>query len=71
MYGTVRTVVWEGRSGDPVHGEPYTGTKPETADTAKGTHLKQSRAAPYPIRRSISSSVGQETMATNLRIVPN
>ncbi len=31
------------------YGEPYTGTKPETVDTAKGTHLPDGTATPYLI----------------------
>jgi hypothetical protein len=31
------------------HGEPYAGTKPETVDTAKGTHLPDATATPYLI----------------------
>ena len=42
-------MVWEGCSGEPTHGEPYTGTKPETVDTAKGTDLQAAAATPYPI----------------------
>ncbi len=30
-------------------GEPYTGTKPETVDTAKGTPLTDATATPYLI----------------------
>ena len=41
--------MWEGCSGEPTHGEPYTGTKPETVDTAKGTDLQAAAATPYPI----------------------
>ena len=42
-------MVWEGCSGEPTHGEPYTGTKPETVDTAKETDLQAAAATPYPI----------------------
>ncbi len=42
-------MVWEGCSGESTHGEPYTGTKPETVDTDKGTHLQAAAATPYPI----------------------
>jgi hypothetical protein len=31
------------------YGEPYTGTKPETVDTAKGRHLQDATATPYLI----------------------
>jgi len=36
-----------GRRGERVHGDPYTGTKVETPDTAKGAPTDQ-RAAPHP-----------------------
>ena len=41
--------MWEGCSGEPTQGEPYTGTKPETVDTDKGMHLQAAAATPYPI----------------------